>query len=141
MASTQFPARSNARLSHAGAYTLNANVPGCGIVSTTIALVVNVCRLTDDSASVETELPAENQLLLSGIEVYPNPFSEKILVTWGELQVFSIRMYDVQGQLIATQYPEETHVAEFEGTDLPSGVYMLHLQTSAGPLTFRVIRM
>ena len=141
MASTQFPARSNAQLSHAGVYTLNANVPGCGIVSTTTTLVVNVCRFTEDSASVETELPAENQLLLSGIEVYPNPFSEKILLTWGELQVFSIRMYDVQGQLISTQYPEETHVAEFEGTDLPSGVYMLHLQTSAGPLTFRVIRM
>jgi hypothetical protein len=141
MASSQFPARSNAQLSHAGAYTLNANVPGCGIVSTTTALAVNVCRLTDDSASVETELPAENQLLLSGIEVYPNPFNEKILVTWGDLQVFNIRMYDVQGQLIATQYPEGVYVAEFEGSNLPSGVYMLHLQTSAGPLTFRVIRM
>jgi hypothetical protein len=141
MASTQFPARSNVQLSHAGAYTLNANVPGCGIVSTTTTLVVNVCRFTDDSASVDAELPAENQLLLSGIEVYPNPFSEKILVTWGDLQVFNIRMYDVQGQLIATQYPEGVYVAEFDGSGLPSGVYMLHLQTSAGPLTFRVIRM
>ena len=141
MASTQFPARSNAQLSHAGVYTLNANVPGCGIISTTTTLVVNVCRFTEDSASVDAELPAENQLLLSGIEVYPNPFSEKIQVSWGDLQVFSIRMYDVQGQLISTQYPEETHVVEFDGADLPSGVYMLHLQTSAGPATFRVIRM
>jgi rRNA maturation protein Nop10 len=43
-ATTQNPSRSNVQLSHAGLYTMTANVPGCGAVVRTTSLGVFLCR-------------------------------------------------------------------------------------------------
>jgi rRNA maturation protein Nop10 len=142
IATTQFPARANAQLSHAGDYTLNANVPGCGIVSTTTNVLINVCRYADENAEESTDnLPTENQELLSSMKVYPNPFSTEVNIEWGDMMVFSIKVYDLHGKLVREMEPGDVKAVKFESSDLPSGVYLMTALTSVGPVSYRITRL
>jgi hypothetical protein len=141
MASTQFPARSNAQLSHAGIYTLNANVPGCGIVSTTTNVTVNVCRYSNENVETDEDLPAENKALLSSFNVYPNPFSSEVNVEWGDLQVFKIKLFDLNGKILHEIDPGDVKALKFQADELSPGVYLMTALTSAGPVTFRITRL
>jgi hypothetical protein len=152
---SQFATRTNVQLSHAGVYTLNANVPGCGVTTRTTTLVVNSCRTAENSSTdgftdatgfenseIDQVVNKENQERLSNLKVYPNPFHEELSLTWSEMKVFSVKLFDLNGKLLYEAEPGQDGV-EFTVriTDLPNGVYLLTVQTSAGPMSYRVTRL
>jgi rRNA maturation protein Nop10 len=156
VSSSQFASRSNVQLAHAGVYTLNATVPGCGVVSRTATLVVNTCRTSDASINANQEgvvqdafneevqsenVLTENQEKLNSLKVYPNPFSDELNLIWSDMKVFSVKLYDLNGKLILGAEPGEGNEYQMEVKELPSGVYLLTVQTSAGPMSYRVTRL
>jgi rRNA maturation protein Nop10 len=156
VSSSQFATRTNVQLNHAGVYTLNATVPGCGVVTRTTTLVVNNCRTSDASIDatqdgvvqdafneeVQSEnVLTENQEKLNTLQVYPNPFRDELNLIWSDMKVFSLKLYDLNGKLILEAEPEDGFEYQLQVTDLPSGVYLLTVQTSAGPMSYRVTRL
>ncbi|NEU08136.1 T9SS type A sorting domain-containing protein [Flavihumibacter sp. R14] len=86
--------------------------------------------------SMSTSTPKlELNLKKSMVQIYPNPFSSKLL-----LKVFSSRreagsaeLYNTSGQLVRSQviyFNEGDQQVEINAMDLPSGVYSLHLITN-----------
>jgi rRNA maturation protein Nop10 len=152
--SSQFPTRTNVQLSHAGDYTLNATVPGCGVITRTTTLVVNSCRTAENSSpdgiaetdgaeysEIDPVINKENKEKLSNLKVYPNPFHEELSLSWSDMKVFSVKLFDLNGKVLYEAEPGQDGV-EFtvKITDLPNGVYLLTVQTSAGPVSYRVTR-
>jgi hypothetical protein len=155
VSNVQFASRSNVQLSHAGVYTMSANVLGCGLVSRTTTLVVNTCReaidnptdgMSEDqySEGVDTDgAIAENQAKLSLMKVHPNPFHDDLTLSWADdMRVFSVKLFDLNGKLLYEGEPvgEEVELS-VRVADLPNGVYLLTVQTSAGPMSYRVTRL
>lgn len=81
--------------------------------------------------------PVDNPLFPAQftLSVAPNPFnaSTTIRFTLPQMQSVRVRVYDVQGrevmQLADRQYPAGSHVMQFDGESLASGVYFLRLET------------
>ncbi|HLP32396.1 MAG TPA: T9SS type A sorting domain-containing protein [Bacteroidia bacterium] len=76
-----------------------------------------------------TQFTSVKELHVSGIKVYPNPFSGKAVVqTKMILEEPQIMLYDLQGRVISVQYPAgNTNSFEVEAGQLSSGTYMLKL--------------
>lgn len=77
----------------------------------------------------------ENYSLYSN---YPNPFNPQTTIRFGVPEASKVRLvvYDVLGRevrvLIEGQMPAGAHQAVFEAVDLPSGIYLVRLETPAG---------
>jgi hypothetical protein len=75
----------------------------------------------------------------------PNPFnpSTQIRFSIPSAGPVSLRVYDIIGQEIATlldeHQPAGEHTVSFEGTGLPSGIYMYRLQHDSGVRVGRMI--
>jgi len=72
----------------------------------------------------------------SPLTVYPNPFSDKITVsfTLPQTQLVTVKIYDSQGREITTLFGGEakarqTYQLKWESRYKPAGMYFLHLQT------------
>jgi rRNA maturation protein Nop10 len=153
--SAQFATRTNVQLSHAGDYTLNATVPGCGVITRTTTLVVNSCRTAENSSpdgiaetdgaeysEIDPVVNKENQEKLSSLQVYPNPFHEELSLSWSDMKVFSVKLYDLSGKLVYEAEPKDEGTQYVvKAADLPNGVYLLMVQTSAGPVSYRITRL
>lgn len=75
------------------------------------------------------------------LTIYPNPFTgDRVVVEFdGETDENSeLRLYNLSGVLILTQKVETSRTEIFRG-DLPSGIYLLQLQSVAGVETRRLI--
>ena len=77
---------------------------------------------------------------------YPNPFNNNTIVSFTLIddQKVSLTIYDQRGNIIAQPMLEEntikgTHTYEFDGSELPNGVYLYTLQTSNGLLTKQMV--
>ena len=57
------------------------------------------------------------------------------------MKVFSLKLYDLNGKLLLEAEPGAGYEYQLQVTDLPSGVYLLEVQTSAGPVSYRVTRL
>jgi len=68
---------------------------------------------------------------------YPNPFnpSTSIQYSVSNGQYVSLKVYDVLGTEVATlvneEKPQGTYEVEFDGTDLPSGIYIYRLTSGS----------
>lgn len=149
----QNPARTRVRTSHSGIYTLTANVPGCGFVSATTSVTVNVCRdaeATDPKLQEHTQ--AEAGTLSSDIHgkpegvdianqyrliIWPNPNDGGALhLKWTDLSLqdkdITVKVYDATGKVIVVlsvtreniQQTETESFIEFP-TRLAKGVYTI----------------
>jgi hypothetical protein len=80
------------------------------------------------------------------LKVYPNPFSEKayidfVLQDGGE---YLINLYDGKGSFVALLKKGQTqagqkNLIEIDGSGLPSGVYLVNMQSQKGTQTFRIV--
>jgi hypothetical protein len=121
VSTTRNPSRTNAQLGHAGVYTLNATVPGCGLISTTATVSVTTCRETQSTEVKEiivgevaeqtenTEVgggKAETtnlQTTYGKLTAWPNPNSGDIVVLkWEGLSrmdhTITVRIFDATGR-------------------------------------------
>ncbi|NBV13287.1 MAG: T9SS C-terminal target domain-containing protein, partial [Sphingobacteriia bacterium] len=140
----------NAQLSHSGIYTLSADVPGCGWVSTTRTATVVTCKLgngapvkndsvvstadiKNDSFTKEFEVNEGGSVVLTA---WPNPNEgSHINLKWEGLSkddpTITIKVYDIQGKLAHLQSskrkdksPLHTDVISFE-RELSKGQYLI----------------
>ncbi len=97
-----------------------------------VQVAVNVYR---NSLSVPQTPPADLPHAFALRPPYPNPFNPATVLSF-ELPVASLvtlEVFDIQSQrvgigLAPTRYPAGTHEITFDGSDLPSGVYLVRLQ-------------
>lgn len=146
---TPNPSRSNAQLSHAGVYTLNATVPGCGLVSTTATVIVNVCResQTTQVKNLVSEGVSESyeDATISGsqsdnlshatLTAWPNPNQgNSVNLKWEGLSIddgeITVRIYDAIGKSVLLKTLNKGNAVTFEtNLDfwklLSSGVYTI----------------
>lgn len=81
-------------------------------------------------------VPSENLATL--IEVYPNPVSRTLMLQKpGFIAVEKMALYNSKGELVVKTTSWQ---AQLDVSDLPPGLYMLQLESSAGLLTKRVLK-
>jgi alpha-tubulin suppressor-like RCC1 family protein len=139
---TQNPSRSNSQLSHAGVYTMTANVTGCGAITTTTTVVVNPCRSAEDNTS---DLDAFLDNANWTVEVYPNPTESKtkVRITGWKGELPTLRVLDLLGHEVLIQGVQEaiqgelTWALDFSG--ISKGVYFISIQTEQGERVERVV--
>jgi predicted heme/steroid binding protein len=100
----QNPSRNNASLLHAGVYTLNATVPGCGVVSTTTTVSVVSCRnsLTIDEVISTTDGQTIEEGQASGqVKSIPTTgFTQAEMTVWpnpNDGEILSFRLVGLEG--------------------------------------------
>jgi len=115
------PAIGPVQLSHAGIYTLNAQVPGCGLVSVTTTVVVNICKEgqttepsaendiasdTDDSVMNDT-IPEEVEIRkgYGKLTLWPNPSEGSFVqLKWEGLsdkdKTITVKVFDANGKIV-----------------------------------------
>lgn len=143
VSSVQGPSRSNAQLTHTGIYTLNATVPGCGVVSTTASVVVNTCREGVFEYSEETK--QIDVLPEISLVIHPNPTEGMTTLSLsGEIEgVSELLVLDLLGHEIlipgklTQSFGMKSWDLDFRG--ISKGVYLVKLRTQAGEVTERVI--
>lgn len=100
------------------------------------------------------EKPATNSspYVIGLNQSYPNPFSSKTCISY-QLQsacYISLRIYDIAGRLVRTLVNENQKLGYYivnwngidnVGTQLPSGIYFLRLETSNKSVTRKIVKL
>ncbi len=84
-------------------------------------------------------LSVENHVLES-LNIYPNPASDQLKISWDQSDNVAIRMFNTRGQLI--YYNKETSLItplEINTSQLSGGIYFLKVSTSNGNYTKKII--
>ncbi len=116
-----------------------AITPSClgELGSTTEFPVVNICNVSTEELNDKVQ----------EITIYPNPFSSSLSVEleFKESTTLKMNLMTIDGRLVARQIQEEIPQVQYsiplEVSHLPQGIYLLHIQTSFGSLTRRVVKM
>ena len=110
-------------------YVIHHNAPGDSIVvPVTLTLDMNSGFEPD-----EPEVPAEFGLH----SVYPNPFNHVTRITFGieHSALTSVNVFDLNGRQVETLFngtPDiGEHTISWNATDMPSGLYLVHLQSGS----------
>lgn len=85
--------------------------------------------------SAVENIPSADNLVL----VYPNPTVDRIVVESKEVEVESYGLFDLKGQLIASDIVN-TNKIQISLRNFQSGVYVLKVKTSAGTSVRRIIK-
>lgn len=82
-----------------------------------------------------------NEWISSKFNVYPNPATNVVNITNSEnMQVQQITIYDINGKQLSTQvFNNETEI-QLNVENLPSGTYILHLETNQGMAVKKLIK-
>ncbi|QNR23254.1 PKD domain-containing protein [Croceimicrobium hydrocarbonivorans] len=80
----------------------------------------------------------EEETLLNEVQMYPNPAAEKLILSWKPaLKVETVSLISLTGQEVMRILPGEKH--ELEIRDIPSGAYLVRLNTQRATKTLRLI--
>ncbi|MBA5791241.1 T9SS type A sorting domain-containing protein [Flavobacterium sp. xlx-214] len=81
------------------------------------------------------------EVLSSHFNLYPNPATDIVTITSNEnIDVTDIKIYDLTGKLISTQYNNNEKIIQLNVTGLVTGTYLLHLQTNKGVAIKKMIK-
>lgn len=82
-----------------------------------------------------------NEILAEKFNMYPNPATNIVNITNREnMLVSQITVYDVTGKQMSTQSFNNEAEIQLNVENLPSGTYMLHLQTEVGTAVKKLVR-
>jgi hypothetical protein len=73
------------------------------------------------------------------IEVYPNPATTEVTLYFGESSIQSVEIYNLNGQLIATQNDYNDNRITINRNGLPAGVYMVRAILANGSAYGKVV--
>lgn len=79
-------------------------------------------------------LGINNHDLNNQVQVYPNPFTDKIHVEIGAHEISKLALSDINGKLLLEQHATSN---EIETGSLPAGIYLLEIEVSSGERVYR----
>jgi len=97
--------------------------------------------------SLEIEVGVNGPIEFSLFQNYPNPFNPSTTINYSipELSYVTLKIYDVLGNEITTlvhqEKPVGSYKVEFNGTELPSGIYFYKLSTNGFTETKKMLFM
>lgn len=95
-----------------------------------------------------TSVPFEDDLSLKKFELYqnyPNPFNAKTKITFflPEKSKITLKLYNSIGELVGTLINDEfesgTHIINFDGGNLSSGIYFYKIETNTQTITRKMV--
>lgn len=75
----------------------------------------------------------------SSLTIYPNPVNSRFTIVNGQELMKELRIYDVVGKEVKRYEIQDTK-AEINISDLPSGVYLVQVQTETAKITKRIVK-
>jgi hypothetical protein len=133
------PSRIKVTVPMAGVYTLSVNVPGCGTVTQTIPVTINVCREGDDVDVSEPNLEMLTEVDLK-LNVYPNPFERELSYTSSGQTLLKVQLLDLNGRVMHQINQPEANGSIPDTEILSAGVYFLRFETQQGYRVVKVMR-
>lgn len=111
----------------------------------TITLIAsNACGSDTITKEISMQTVGLDEEFAENIEVYPNPFENKIQIDFDEpsIEDFEIHILNLQGKVLEQLSGQRgSHKVEVEfGSDLPAGMYFLRLVGSKGQSLFRIVK-
>ena len=100
---------------------------------------------TDGLAVIRLDGSAEVPQEFGIVSAYPNPFNSQMRVSYSLLEtgLVDLAVYDLSGRLVAElmsgRQSSGVHTIMFDGTGMPSGVYMLRLQSGGQSSLMKVM--
>ncbi len=80
-----------------------------------------------------------NQLLVEGIEVFPNPTSSNWLITSENTDINRLEIFDLNGRLIVSIHPNTQNVT-VDATDFTNGIYIAKISTDIGARSMKLVK-
>jgi mannan endo-1,4-beta-mannosidase len=74
------------------------------------------------------------------ISIFPQPATDRVTIESGNQQILGVRLFDVQGRLIAEQV-SESHSCIVDVSSLQTGVYELAIKTTQGLIFKKLIKL
>jgi len=100
---------------------------------------------TDGLAVIRLDGSADLPQEFGIVSAYPNPFNSQMRVSYSLLEsgLVDLAVYDLSGRLVAElmsgRQATGNHTVLFDGTGMPSGVYMLRLQSGGQSSLMKVM--
>jgi len=139
------PSRNQVQVIHAGVYTVTGNIPGCGSVSATTNLVVNVCR-TGSLTTEELESVSEELISESSFQLYPNPTRGKVqaVVIKPEHKPYKLEVLDALGHEVLVYGKSYRNAVgdlfwDLDLNNLTKGIYLVRVLSGTEIHTERLL--
>lgn len=88
--------------------------------------------------SPKDALSTENYLE-SKVKMYPNPVSDKLMISGADVEFKQYRIYNINGQVIKENKVDSKEF-EIDVRELPKGVYILKLENSDTTITRKIVK-
>jgi hypothetical protein len=112
--------------------------------------VYTISNITADQIIRITGIISVNEFkdYSDNISVYPNPTTGKLTITYHELRITGINIFDIYGRKVAAKFPSnslegwqpQADGVVFNISHLASGIYMVQIQTDKGMITKKVVK-
>ncbi len=80
-----------------------------------------------------------NDLNTNNIKIYPNPNKGRFVIETGSLNIISLKIYNVSGELIYEKNTGFNKTLPIDISEQPKGIYILNLKTQNNVAEYRVI--
>jgi hypothetical protein len=116
-----------------GAHTITyvfTDINGCASIDTAAIEIITCPGIDEDN-------------IIASLKVYPNPFSENIMIEWlnNSETIHAVTLFDIAGKEIATKEYHTTGNIQFETPHhLPAGNYTLQIQTEQATYKMKMIK-
>lgn len=93
-----------------------------------------------DTVSIITTI--ENWNLKSSSYLYPNPSNDKVIICGIPAGIYSIQLFNSQGQQLILQNYESTGQIELSSLEnLPNGIYTIQLTSNSNSSTYKLLKL
>ncbi|MEO6304434.1 MAG: T9SS type A sorting domain-containing protein, partial [Bacteroidia bacterium] len=83
----------------------------------------------------------ENNLVLNSVSVYPNPFSNKLIIKGAELEkINTIKLTDILGKEVFVQSQKTTEGLQLNIENISNGIYFLSMNSAEGNKVVKVVK-
>lgn len=91
--------------------------------------------------TVPAYILSANEIVSAKFNMYPNPATNVVNITNSEnMLVQQVIIYDISGKQLSTQSFNNEVQIQLNVENLPSGTYMLHIQTNAGTAVKKLVK-
>lgn len=103
-----------------------------------------ICRsdlpLMTDYAGSCVSLGVENNILETGVSMFPNPANKKITIKSGILNLDKVEIFDISGRIIRSkQVLLSSRIVEFDLSDTSNGVYFVNIHSGSSYITKKLV--